>query len=366
MKAIRLLLTAILALWATGINAHRLVDGTTLLPLPLASVVDCHGNLVGMTDDEGEIPPVSAERYPLTFSYLGYEPQEISQLVTADIALQPLAFNLQEMTVSPGSHPLLHLTGYMREVSSLFGSADSITICRESIVDFMVPAGKTKVKGWKKPRTLASKTYVRMTGAGGKDSVSDHTADDYLLWGDRLGSVPTTIKVPERVQDAPSVVSDTTMGKYGPKIIWQKSSDTYRCRLDGLADHEGHIFTPWALKVLGITTDITDWSHNYALHPSPGTSPSLADMTGFSLSLDLRIRSKLLQTLHNSKEPLNQKSYIEVYITDREYLTEEDAKLLKKEPPVADAADVMPPPEAPALHPGVRQIVERVENQSKK
>lgn len=366
MKQSRLIILIILTL--SGIKwvwAHHLVDIDTRLPLPLASVIDQEGNLVGMTDQEGVIPTVSADCYPLTFSYLGYEPLEIRYQVNSDVALKPLAYDLDEIIISPGSRPLLYLSGYVREVSSMLGSADSVTVYRESMVDFMVPIGKTRVKGWKKPRELASKTYVRMTRPGGKDSVSNHTDDEYLLWANRFGMVPSSVKVPASLRQGHHSATDTVMGKYGPKMIWNKSGDTFRCRVDGLADHKGHVYTPWPLKALGLTTDIDDCSHNYMFHTTEGNLPTPADMNGFSLSINLRIRSKLFRRLYKSSEPINQKTYIEVYITERKYLTDEEAKTLKKEPPIVTPADIVAPAEATALHPGIRQIVERVESKVK-
>ena len=363
MNRLKFLLPALITLIASnGTWAYYLVDRNTRSTLPLASVTDCDGNLVGMTDKQGVIPIISTESYPLTFSCLGYESLEIKMPVNTDISLTPTTYDLPEIVVSPGSHPLLYLTGYVREVSSMFGSSDSVTIYRESIVDFMIPTGKTRIKGWEKPRELASKTYVRVTRADGTDSVSNHIGENYILCANRFANIPSSIKIPDPLLKNSSTAADTLMGKYGPKRIWQKNGEVLRCRIDGLADFEGHVFTPWPLKALGLTTDITECSHNYAFQSADGIKPAVADMTGFSISLNISIRSKLYRKLFKSSEPICQKSYVEVYITDREYITEEDGKALKKNSPLMTQADVTAPPEASALHPGIRQIIERVES----
>lgn len=325
-------LSAVLLMLASviGVRAQRLVDNDTRLPLPLASVMDREGNLVGMTDHEGAIPPVSADCYPLTFSSLGYKPLEIGSPVTADIGMSATAYDLPEVIISPRSRPLLYLTGYVREVSSLFGSSDSVTIFRESIVDFMLPVGETRVKGWKKPRELTSKTYVRMTNAEGLDSVSNHTDYDYLLWTGTFGVIPSSVNVPAGFGKGISFASDTVMGKYTPKFVWQKSNGTFRCRKDGLADRKGHVYTPWQLKAMGLTTDLNELSQNYVFETTGGDQPTLADISSFSLSISLLIKSKLLKSLYKSSKPVCQKSYVEVYITGREYLTDEEAKKRKK------------------------------------
>lgn len=67
-------------------------------------------------------------------------------------------------------------------------------------------------------------------------------------------------------------------------------------------------------------------------------------------------RGRLFKKAFDSSTPANIKAYVEVYLTDREYLSNEDAKLLKKEPPVIRTAEIKAPADATPIHPAIRQI----------
>lgn len=347
-------------------GAEHLIDSETKSSLPLASITDCNGNVIGMTDRDGNIPAISAESFPVTFNFLGYLPLEVACLTGNDIEMRPTQYELPEIEIVPGSRPLLYLTGYMREYVSALGSSDSLTVFRESIVDFLMPVEKTKVKGWNSPRRLADKTYIRLKDSEGVDSVSNHLNEDFLLWGDMVGFFPSVKKIPERIKNGQGYVVDTIMGKYSPKFIWRKNGNIIRCNLDALADEKDHISSPWALKLLGLTTDISEMSLNCVFHTDEGAQLKPTDMSRISISIDMLVKGKLFKRAFDSKKPVDLKSYVEVYIIDREYLTDEQAKEIKKIPPVVSSSAIVAPTDAPALHSGIRKIVDRVNAQSNK
>lgn len=342
-------------------RANQLVDAETKSVLPLASITDRQGNMVGMTDREGSIPQISADCYPITFNYMGYEPLEIQALGGGNVEMYRHLYELPEIEFSPMSRPLLHLTGYMREVASVLGSSDSVTMFRESIVDFLVPVEKSKVKGWAKARELASKTYVRMTDSSGIDSVSSEHELEYMLWGKIHKLIPDPIKIPESIKNGHGVVSDTVMGKYSPKIIWHRSGNVMRWYRDALANKKGHVSTPWALKLLGLTTDITDMSLNYVFASEDANQVTPADISQMSMSINMSVKGKLFKTAFKSSTPVNVRTYVEVYLTGREFLSDEEGKVLKSNPLSVGTSEIVAPPNVPALHVGIKEIVERVE-----
>lgn len=363
---IKILMAAIAVTISIHAKAGKLVDAETKTALPLASITDRHGNLVGMTSRDGEIPSIAADRFPLTFSYMGYKPLEVLTLGGSDVMMYQSLYELPEVAVSSESRPLLHQVGYMREVASLLGSSDSLTVYRESIVDFLTPVGKTKEKGWSKPRLLASRTYVKMSDSEGLDSVSAELDEEYLLWGDKFALLPPSKSIPNSIKNPGKIVSDTVMGKYSPKHIWLKNGATTRWYADGLADKKGHVYTPWLLKVAGMISDFKEASFNYVFHTDEGDIISPTDMTRVSLSAEIIVRGKLAKKAYHSTGPLYLRTYVEVYLTDREYLTETDAKAVKKEAPGYMASDVKAPADASPLHPGISRIVERAEALPKK
>lgn len=80
-----------------------------------------------------------------------------------------------------------------------------------------------------------------------------------------------------------------------------------------------------------------------------------------SVSVDMTIRGKLIKTAFHSDSPVDVKCYVEVYITDREYLSTDEAKYLSKHKPTLTRADVKAPAGVPPLHPALQSLVNQVE-----
>lgn len=358
-KIISIITALILSSLTFDADAYRLIDASTNAPLPLASITDRSGNVVGMTDKSGAIPELQKDRYPITFNYMGYASLQILKPAEDDVKMVPQEYELPEIVISPGARPLLHLTGYMREVTSVLSSSDSVNIFKESVVDFLVPVEKTKAKGWKKARELASKTYVRMSDAAGLDSVSTSHEYEFMLWGYRKGLIPSSAKIPDKIKDT-NVACDTIMGKYYPKIIWLKNGDVTRWYGDALANEKNHITTPWALKLFGLTTDVTEISENFVFETPDGDFIGPSDLRQVSITIDMLAKGKLFKKTLDSSSPVNVRTYMELYLTDREFLSEEEGKSLKKEIPTIESSDILAPTNANPLHPAIMRTVERV------
>lgn len=358
-KALSIILSLTIFMGAFDANAFRLVDAETKAPLPLASITDRSGNVVGMTDKSGVIPKLQKDRYPITFNYIGYASLQILKPVEDDVKMIQQEYELPEIVVIPGSRPLLHLMGYMREITSVLSSSDSVTIFKESVVDFLVPVKKTKVKGWKKARELASKTYVRMSNSSCLDSVSTNHEYEFMLWGNRKSLIPSTIKIPDKIKGT-DVACDTIMGKYYPRIIWWKNGDITRWYGDALANEKNHITSPLALKLFGLTTDVTEISENYVFDTPDGGFIRPTDLRQVSVTIDMLAKGKLFKKTLDSSSPVNVRTYMEVYLTDREFLSEEEGKSLKKEIPTIESSDILAPTNANPLHPAIIRTVERV------
>lgn len=358
-KAFPIIVSVSILLMTFNANAFRLVDAETKAPLPLASITDRSGNVVGMTDKSGVIPESQKDGYPITFNYMGYASLQILKPAEDDEKMNQQEYELPEIVIRPGARPLLHLTGYMREVTSVLCSSDSVTIFKESVVDFLVPVEKTKIKEWNKARELASKTYVRMSNSSGLDSVSTNHEYEFMLWGNRKSLIPSATKISDRIKGL-DVVCDTVMGRYYPKIIWLKNGDITRWSGDALANEKNHITTPWALKLFGLTTDVTEISENYVFNSPEDDFIRPADLKQVSITIDMLAKGKLYKKTFDSSSPVNVRNYMELYLTDREFLSEEEGKSLKKEIPIIDSSDILAPTNANPLHPAIIRTVERV------
>lgn len=358
-KSLSIILSLTILMGAFDANAFRLIDAETKAPLPLASITDCSGNVVGMTDKSGVIPELQKDRYPITFNYMGYASLQILKPAEDDVKMIQQDYELPEIVVIPGSRPLLHLTGYMREITSVLSSSDSVAIFKESVVDFLVPVEKTKVKGWNKARELASKTYVRMSNSSGLDSVSTNHEYEFMLWGNRKSLIPSGTKIPAKIKGT-DLACDTIMGKYYPKIIWWKNGDITRWHGDALANEKNHVTTPWALKLFGLTADVTEISENYVFDTPDGDFIRPTDLRQVSVTIDMLAKGKLFKKAFDSSSPVNVRTYMELYLTDREFLSEEEGKELKKEVPFIEPSDILAPANANPLHPAIMRTVERV------
>lgn len=358
-KIISIITALILSSSTFDADAYRLIDASTNAPLPLASITDRSGNVVGMTDKSGVIPELQKDSYPLTFNYMGYASLQILKPAEDDVKMILQEYELPELVISPGARPLLHLTGYMREVTSVLSSSDSVTIFKESVVDFLVPVEKTKVKGWNKARELASKTYVRMSNSSGLDSVSNSHEYEFMLWGNHKSLIPSAAKIPDNIKGT-EVTCDTVMGKYYPKIIWWKNRDVTRWHGDALANEKNHVTSPWALKLFGLTTDVTEINENFVFETPDGDFIGPSDLRQVSITIDMLAKGKLFKKTLDSSSPVNVRTYMELYLTDREFLSEEEGKSLKKEIPTIESSDILAPTNANPLHPAIMRTVERV------
>lgn len=311
-KSLSIILSLTILMGAFHANASRLVDAETKAPLPLASITDRSGNVVGMTDKSGVIPELQKDRYPITFNYVGYASLQILKPAEDDVKMIQQDYELPEIVVIPGSRPLLHLTGYMREITSVLSSSDSVAIFKESVVDFLVPVEKTKVKGWNKARELASKTYVRMSNSSGLDSVSTNHEYEFMLWGNSHNLVPSVTKIPDKIKGA-DIAYDTIMGKYYPKIIWQKNGDVTRWNSDALASEKNHVTSPLALKLLGLTTEFTEVSKNYVFNTPDMDFISPSDLRQVSMTIDMLAKGKVFKKSFDSSSPVNVRTYVEFF-----------------------------------------------------
>lgn len=169
--------------------------------------------------------------------------------------------------------------------------------------------------------------------------------------------IPKNIALPD---DPKFICKIKDMGKYYPKIVWWKNGDVTRWYGDALANEKNHVTSPWALKLLDLTTDFTEISKNYVFNTPAGDFIRPTDLRQVSLTIDMLAKGKLFKNTFDSSSPVNVRTYMELYLTEREFLSEKEAKELKKEIPSIESSDIWAPTNANPLHPAIRRTVERV------
>lgn len=360
-SAATIALLAAMSAFSSVANATVVVDSLSNEPLPRASVFDCNGNMTATCSDDGTLPVVRSDKYPLTVRYLGYMPATLPFAGEDTVRMSALRYELPEIVIDTQSHSILHLKGYMREYTSMTRSSDTVQLFSEKIVDFMLPTEKNKkFKGWKSPRTLAERNFYRFTDSAGLDSVSSLNSN-HFQWFDFVDIFSKNIKIPETLRDN-SAKADTVAGKYGVKILWNKLSDRYIFETDMLADKKDHKWSPNFLKFFGLTTDFTRLSTKYTFTEPDGSDISPAEISMATFDIEALCRGKLYRWVSGSDEPFNIRSYYEFYVTDKEYLTPDDAKDWK-EHPETKGITVIVPDGVPELEPAIVRLIERVDEE---
>lgn len=243
--------------------------------------------------------------------------------------LEPIPYELPEVKVSTKHRPILHLTGYIRELSTMSSSSDTLTLYREKWVDFMIPTGKEKrYHGWSDPRLLKAKSYYKWTDASGLDSVSDR-ANHHFSWSDWV-SLPRRANFPALLAGN-RLGTDTVMGKYSPTEIWRKDSAGVNVTVNVLADSTRRKWTPRLAGPLWRDTEFERLVMDYRFSDTDTFSVKPQNLDRLSCSIESMGRGHDMFRFKHYQDPiLYISTYFDLTITDREYLTVKDARRKEK------------------------------------
>lgn len=360
MKRIHIIFAALLALLcASTSHATVVIAADTGEPLPQASVFNSSGAVAALSDNDGLIPRLEASAYPLRVRFMGFLETEIVSSATDTVRMAPASYPLAEVTVSPEGRPVSYLRGYMREYSSIISGTDSLIMFTEHYVDFMTVPDSVKIKklkGWSSPRTLARETFARMSNDRGLDSIVTNIDYELMSWSD-MASVADGVKVPENILNGAPGVTDSVPGKYWMEKIWRKTPAGITLGVDMLASHKEHRYSPWYFKLFGMTIDCTTLQMNMLYDtPQDGTLHS-SDLQNMSFAIEMDGRGKLIKKVFHAKQAVDMRSYSEIYITDRSFLTPEEAREIARHPSQEGmhVPTDIPPLDAPTL-----RLIDRV------
>lgn len=329
-------------------------------PLARASVFAANGSIAGVCGDDGSIPDFPASLYPLTIRYVGFEPAVIATPATTDVTMRPVSYDLPELVIDNKSRNVLHLIGYMREYSTMATTRDTSLLYSEKVVDFMIPREKVKkLKGWTSPRVLARRDYALFTNSEGLDSVSNEI-DDSFTWSQLVNIVRERIAVPDSLLDG-SVRAVTVPGKYSPRMQWRRVGDDYTLDIDMLADKKDHVWSPNFLKFFGLTTDFAELGTTYLFNDISGDGISAENVSRSTFGIKALCRGKMLKWASGTKEPFKLDSYYEFFVTERQYLTPEEAREWQDNPPRPSRLEIRAPEGVMPPDAATMRLVERVE-----
>ncbi len=347
--------------WAEAAGRGAVVaDSLSRVPLSGASVFDRDGRFAGITDQRGRVSGVSDADYPIAIRYLGYAERSVATSGADTIWLRENPALLPEVVVETKRKKMLHILAYAREYSTLATYTDTVTMFREKMVDFMLPAdGNEGARmGWSEPRVLNSRSYYRFTNSEGLDSVGDK-CNQHFTWSDWVGVLPS-LTMPAEVAGAEES-ADTVRGRYSPAEIWRRRGHRVSLDIDVLADSAGRRMVPrfsHFFRRPEIDFERFRLRLNYA--NVSGDRLTLDDLEGFSFNIESRGRGSGVFHFNRVDEPFFVTTYTEVYILDKEYIPMKEARKWERLRPGREKIEIVEPAEAPALQPSVRMLVERV------
>ena len=358
MKRFTLIIICLLQAFTIVCAQERVIDATDHSPVAAASIFDANGNMVGVTLNDGCITDIPLTAYPITIRSIGYEQFVIEQQEDKAWAMKPIAYELEEFVVVPAERNILKQTFYVREYFSMTTVNDTITIFLEHMANRFIPASEdAKFSGSSSLRILNSRSFSRYKVAG-EDSFAIDSKPKFpsMIPIHELNTEEVT--APESFKDPDNTTKlYEKPGKSGMSLIQKQNAHTFITTEDILAEKKEHSISFWPLKAVGLTMNAKQLynTHTYCINESGIYQPKDLIEAGFVMEADGG--GKLLHKLFKSEEPVIIRSMIEVYTTDREYLTKDEAK--KEYKHKTDNVDFEIPATVPPLTYATKQLVER-------
>ncbi|MCH5230021.1 MAG: hypothetical protein J1F12_08535 [Muribaculaceae bacterium] len=326
----------------------KVTDAKTGQPLPKASIFDKNGVFIAVTNDEGIVPQnVAASSFPINIRYVGYVPLKLLSPDIEIVTMEETSYTLPEVVVDDVSRNILYLQAYVREYATAENSKDTLAIFKEQLVDYAIPVGKAKFKGWKKPRVLSQQEYEYK-----KIEKKDISIDTLLLnEGGKMRSTNFNItqkfKLPESILSGDST-EYVKYGKHYPEEKWNVRGNYYIYENDKLADYKDHNFQPGILKILGMTMAQTMCDYKYIFEKEGKKGANVENLVAASENFDLIMKGKTFKKATEQDEDTKLAFFTEMYVIDRAYLTADEAKELKKDAPVVEITNFQVPSGIPA------------------
>ena len=365
MKRIYFLFLGFLLYFAPADAQKRVVDAVSQSPVAAVSIFDAAGNMVGFTWSDGEFSEVPESAYPVTLRCIGYEQLVIERPEDKTWKMTPMVYELEEVVIIPVKRNVLKQTFYAREYFSMSNATDTVTFFMEHMADRFVPTSRdAKFGGNSSLRILDTHHYSRYKVMG-KDSVvvNPESAFPTLLKIFELND--EEVEAPEFFKASGNVTKlHEEAGKSGMALIQKQNGQTFTTIEDVLALTKDHKMSPWPLKLLGFTMEINQLytTHTYRVNDKGVYLPK--DLMEASFVMEADGRGKHLRKALKSEKPVVIRSLIELYIVDREYLSNEEAKDEYKNKPTN--VQFVIPSTVPPLNEATRQLVERANAEAKK
>ena len=306
------------------------VDGT---PMMMASVFDANGTIVGMTDDYGNLPDCEL---PVTVRYIGYQPLFVNEHHADTLRMTMTAYLLPEVSVVPTDRPVTRMVVYVREYATLASKADTIDCYFDYMGNFQWAKGKVKTfKGSDRNFRRSSTDYrgYRRLHTAEKDTILPAEEDDVdFLQLETLMSVPYEEIRESWTKGAPADQTDTVRGVAGFEKLRFNTSATYNIVEDLLADKEDHRWTPWFLKLLGLTTEFTAFKQSYVYPAEKSGIHQPETLLAHTFAMEATGRGKWFKKAFRSDDAVELRFYYEIYPVEVVYMSADEWREFKAAP----------------------------------
>lgn len=231
---------------------------------------------------------------------------------------------LPEFVYTPGENRALHILAFVRDSSTLTTYTDTVILFREKWVDFMLPDRPTKkMRGWRRPRVLTTKSYYRFKDYGGLDSVSDKCSH-HFSWSDWVGVV-RRVGIPQKIA-AGTNAADTLFGRYSPAEIWKSDSDGISLRANILADTTARRWVPDLSLFFRDDIEFHEFRVNFRFSIPEDSIIRARDIERIDCKISSEGRGHPLFSFHKPHQPFFVDTYAQVYIIDRAYIPIKEAQ----------------------------------------
>lgn len=361
MKCLILSITLIMCHLFTNAKNITVVDSYDNSTLAGATIISHNGIILGITNNNGQININENQHLPISIRCIGYTPLTIAH-TNDTIRMEATSYPLSEVVVSTHERQIRRVLCYIREYCTSTTSQDTLQLYSEHMA--AAYGAPNRVKGLKgtdsTPRSINARHYTRYANSEGKDSIasSDREEDiQALSFWNIISSIPFDL-IEETDKMKNGATSDTIAGKYCNKRILKKLPNCFIDLLDPLADKKDHTWSPWILKLLGLTTDFTELytSNVYSLNSS--RKYGIDDFIYGSFSMKIYGKGKIFKKIFKIDEPVAIYSLVEVYPIEITRLTVEEYKEDKEN---LKEIDFIIPRNITPLTPEIKSLVDRIE-----
>lgn len=365
MKRILFLITGLLLFTSIIYAQKRVVDAVDHSPIYAASVFDAAGNMVGLTNGDGDFSSIPEAAYPVTIRSIGYEQIVIERPENNTWMMIPMSYQLSELVVVPVKRNILKQTFYVREYFSMYTERDTLNFFIERMADRFVAATKdAKWNGSTSLRVIDSRGYSHFKTPK-KDSVAVELEPALPSMLHFFDLEDEQINAPESFKGQGGVNKlHSKASKSGMSLVQRQNAYTFSMTTDMLAETKDHTYTPTLMKLFGASMQFKQMIINQTYRVNNEGVYLPKDLIEGSFSMEIEGTGKKFRKSLNTEKPVNIHSLIEIYVVDCDYLSKEEAKDESKNKP--DYVEFVVPSTVPPLNESTKRLIARAKAESKR